>query len=381
MPWVIAKSDNKFCVHKQGEDGRPMGPSLGCHPTEDEAMRQMRALHAREGMMTAPGTYLLDSFVTTTAGQPIRLFPYGQVIKNGRKHVISPTTPFRLPHFRPPIKLGSHDAETPAGGHLLSIFPGKDGWYGRPEYTEKGLQAIGEGHYRYQSPEVIWEDGGLENPQTGEILSGPLIIGAALLHTPHLGQDAALYSVEPIGGRTMSDITVPQSAVEKMWTAFTAWLDGGGGQRPATDTPPPAAPLPAVSPDEFAALRKEKEDMAARVQALEAERAHEKRVAHFSAELSATALKGDQATAALLAGLPDEAAGEIVRHFKALTEQIRVGNLTGEAGRNDLNTGDAVTAFGAEVEKVMRDEKLAYDKAYERVKQARPDLYAALGRN
>lgn len=327
-------------------------------------------------------TFLLDSFVTTTAGQPIRLFPYGKVVKNGRMHVISPTTPFRLPHFRPPIKLGSHASETPAGGHLLSIFPGKDGWYAQPEYTEKGMLAIAEGHYRYQSPEVIWEDGGLEDPKTGEVLSGPLIVGAALLHTPHLGEEAALYSVEPIGGTTMNDITVPQPVFERLWTAFTSWLEGGGTgnrdaqERPASDAPSP----PAVSPDEFAALRQEKEDMAARLLALEAERGREKRVAHFSAELRKAGLE-NEAMAAVLAGLPDEAAGPVLQEYKALLEQVRVSNLTADVGLSgDPNTGDATTAFNAEVETVMRDKNLTYDKAYDEVKRARPQLYAALGR-
>lgn len=46
MPWVIRKRDNEWCVYKQGEDGEPSGDALGCHGSEAEAQKQMKALHA-----------------------------------------------------------------------------------------------------------------------------------------------------------------------------------------------------------------------------------------------------------------------------------------------------------------------------------------------
>lgn len=52
MPYTIAKNgpdDKPYCVYKKGEDGGPTGESLGCHPSEEDAQRQIAAIHANEG--------------------------------------------------------------------------------------------------------------------------------------------------------------------------------------------------------------------------------------------------------------------------------------------------------------------------------------------
>lgn len=50
MPWTKKKNrKGQICVHKEGADGKPIGPSLGCHDTEAEANRQLAALYAQEG--------------------------------------------------------------------------------------------------------------------------------------------------------------------------------------------------------------------------------------------------------------------------------------------------------------------------------------------
>ena len=43
MPWKIEKQDDEWCVVKEDD-----GSIEGCHPSEDEAMAQMRAMHASE---------------------------------------------------------------------------------------------------------------------------------------------------------------------------------------------------------------------------------------------------------------------------------------------------------------------------------------------
>lgn len=43
MPWHIEHRDDEFCVIKDSD-----GENEGCHPTEDEAKRQLRALYASE---------------------------------------------------------------------------------------------------------------------------------------------------------------------------------------------------------------------------------------------------------------------------------------------------------------------------------------------
>ena len=45
MPYVIQKSGDQYCVHKQMNDGGA-GEKVACHPSKEEAMRHMRALYA-----------------------------------------------------------------------------------------------------------------------------------------------------------------------------------------------------------------------------------------------------------------------------------------------------------------------------------------------
>lgn len=56
MPYTIAKRDGEFCVYKKDADGNPMGESLGCHPTEKEAVAQIGAIESNssEKMMMRP---------------------------------------------------------------------------------------------------------------------------------------------------------------------------------------------------------------------------------------------------------------------------------------------------------------------------------------
>ena len=45
MPWTKKKnSKGEVCVFKEGTDGKPVGESLGCHPDEKAANKQLAAL-------------------------------------------------------------------------------------------------------------------------------------------------------------------------------------------------------------------------------------------------------------------------------------------------------------------------------------------------
>lgn len=48
MPYMIVERDDEFCVYREGDDGTPMGESLGCHATRDDAEAQLAALWAAE---------------------------------------------------------------------------------------------------------------------------------------------------------------------------------------------------------------------------------------------------------------------------------------------------------------------------------------------
>ena len=184
--------------------------------------------------------YLLEEYVSVTAGEPYRLFPFGRIVKDGEVREITPelAAKFKLPHFLPPIKRGGHAEDAPAGGHIKALEVREDGLWAIPEFNEKGAQAVADGDYRYHSPEVIWSDGPVfENPDSGEFIHGPLIVGDALLHMPHLGEHAALYSVEPIT-REVNNMAEEMTRLEK----FQAWFED------KFETPEPA-PEPDPEPE------------------------------------------------------------------------------------------------------------------------------------
>lgn len=314
-------------------------------------------------------TYLIDEYVATKAGEPYRLFPFGKIIKNGRTREITPdiASQFKLPHFKPAIKLGSHEDATPAGGHIVALEVREDGLYAVPEFNEKGTQALVDGAYRYHSPEVIWADGAIEDPQTGNMISGPLVVGDAFLHMPHLGEATALYSIEPIQTEEnpMENVTVPAS----LWEKFTAFID-------SRLAPPPAPEQVEVIPDEYKAAVVERDELKAEFAKQQAEAERKGRVEKFSADLAQT--KADPTLAEVLAGLDPETADTILRNLKALSEQIKEPEITGELGGDGQGAdSDPKAAFNAIVLQTLKDNpKLTnYNAAFEVAKQSHADLF------
>lgn len=325
--------------------------------------------------------YVITEYVTVAAGEPFRLLPFGRLVKNGKVREITAEMArrFQLPHFRPPIKLGSHRDETPAGGHIVALEVREDGLYAVPEYNDEGAAAMARGAYRYHSPEIVWE-GGFEDPNTGAMQEGPLIIGDALLHTPHLGEAAALYTAEIDkieGERNMTTDTV---------TVPVSWLDRLFGRAQDAPTPPEPPQQHAadagVDADRFAAVQAERDDLAARLERLEAESARAARIERFEGELAETPLAGDADLPGILAGLPDETAAELLRRFKALAEQARVAALTADVGHEgQAATGDPVAELDAAIRSVMGADKLNYTQALSKLTAEQPDLVkAAYGR-
>lgn len=320
--------------------------------------------------------YVITEFVTVTPGQPFRLLPFGRLVKNGRTREITADVAarFRLPHFRPPIKLGSHEDATPAGGHIIGLEVRDDGLYAVPEFNDRGAAAMAEGAYRYHSPEIVW-DGGLEDPATGAMLEGPLIVGDALLHTPHLGEAAALYAAEITegdGNMTTETVTVPVS-----------WLDRIFGRVPEPEAPEPPQQMTAITPDvdQLAAIQAERDDLAMRLVALETEQQRRARVEHFETELAETALAEDTELPALLAGLTDETvAAELLRRFKALAEQARVAALTADVGHEgQATTGDPRMDLDAAVKAEMSKSAADYLTALKTITSTQPELVKAAG--
>jgi hypothetical protein len=56
MPYKVFKTgppDKPYCVYKHDEAGRAVGESLGCHPSPEDAEKQIAAIGARTHMNQA----------------------------------------------------------------------------------------------------------------------------------------------------------------------------------------------------------------------------------------------------------------------------------------------------------------------------------------
>lgn len=79
MPWMIQREDDEYCVYKKDEGGDPEGETLGCHPSEEDAQKQIDALHSNvdeaSSLVTsvglgAPITLGLTRHVVVAAAEP-----------------------------------------------------------------------------------------------------------------------------------------------------------------------------------------------------------------------------------------------------------------------------------------------------------------------
>lgn len=325
--------------------------------------------------MDAESLFLFDKFVSVRAGEPYRLFPFGAIRKNGKTINITPelAANFKLPHFKPAIKLGSHDDATPAGGHIIGLEVRADGVYAIPEWNDNGTAAMTGGAYRYHSPEIIWE-GEILDSVTGLSISAPIIMGDALLHNPALGEAAAFYHVEKNGGNNMSDMTqVPTPLME----TFNAWIKGLM-KRDEEQTPAPAPVQPEVDnfKAELEAERAKTAEYAAKVEQMQAAANAAERIAKFGTELAeAPAVAGDHELHAILARLPEEDAAKLVTKFKALSAQIDESGLTAEAGAAGNGQPMDQTAVVSIVEKYAADNKVTFNAALAKLAADRPELF------
>ena len=326
-------------------------------------------------------TYLLDEFVGTRLGKPYRLFPFGNLVKGGVTRKITPemASEFSLPHFKPAIKLGSHDEPTPAGGHIVELRVLDDGLYAVPEWNDQGELAVVNGSYRYHSPEVIWAGGALENPKTGEMIDGPLVVGDALLHMPHLGEAASLYEVKPLK-KENKKMTVETVEVPKKWyDGFVALV--------TPDTKPEKEPEPVdvFETEEYKTAAKERDDFKADLDAMEAKAKQDTLHAEIVADLQDVdkfgtmyiELDAAQEASDVLATMSDEQRAWVTKNFKAFIAQIDESELIGEKGSSAKAGENPAADFNAAVKAVQVDQKVSYGQAVVIATDTKPELFAA----
>jgi hypothetical protein len=323
--------------------------------------------------------YILDKFVSTKAGEPYRLFPFGEISRGGKTRNITPeyAAQFKLPPFKPPVKLGSHEDTTPAGGHITRLEVREDGLYAHTEYTEKGGKSIAEGDYRYHSPEVIWDDGALET--SDGVIAGPLIVGDALLHTPYLGESTAFYTSKEIE-MAENTVAVDKGLLEKLLDLL----------KPATpEQPAPVVelvPAPVTEAAEFKAVVQEREDFKAQLDAIKAEQAAKETQANLTAQLQkkedygavfAEAPAADEA-AGVLATMTEAQRDYVMRNFRALIAQIDETKLTKETGteKGEALGDDPKAEYNAQVLKLAEEKKINYVEAFNLGKTVYADLFS-----
>jgi len=317
--------------------------------------------------------YLVDEFVNVQPGQPIRLFRFGQFFKNGKMRDITRelASKFKLPKFKPAIKLGSHKEEAIAGGHITSLEVGEDGIYANVELNEKGAEAIENGSYRYQSPEIVWEGAGIEDAESGELIEGPLIVGLALTHMPHFGEAAALYNANILDkeNKIMTEnVTVPA----KLWDKFMAWFDTNSTPEPKPEPKPDPAPV--IDVDKFEALTAENKELKEKFEAQRLEAELSGRVEKYAAQIAETKATTDGA-GEMLASMNDDQAVWVLTQFKALSEQIDESALTGEVGSiGDAPPDNPKDKLDAAITAKMEEAKVDYNEAYRLVYAEQADL-------
>lgn len=323
--------------------------------------------------------YIIDQFVTTKIGEPYRLFPFGEIVKNGRKIEITPETAqlFKLPHFKPPIKLGSHADTTPAAGHIVGLEIRADGIYAIPEWNDSGAAALNDGAYRYHSPEIIW-DGEIEDSSTGNVTSGTIIMGDALLHTPALGEAAAFYQAKLNGGhKPMAEetLTAPVSFFEKLISK----LEGEPNQKPEPPQPDNYAAQVETLAAKIESFEAQLAEKNAEIERLKAAQENAAKISHFAAELAETAVAEDAELLTLLAGMEPEKADKLVTKFKALSAQAQAGNLTQELGHegDGQGTGDKFGTLEAAIAQYQADHAgVSYTQAIQHLTRVQPELFS-----
>ena len=322
-------------------------------------------------------TYLIENYVHTEAGEAFRLFPFGKLYKSGKLHEITAESAkkFNLPHFKPAIKLGSHNNETAAGGHIKSLEVRDDGIYAIPEYTEKGSKAIKEGDYKYNSPEILWENQGLEDPTSGEMIPGPLIVGVALLHTPHLGEAAALYHIEPVDEEKKElEMTVEVVSVPILERVAAILRPEKVEEEEPKVTLPENYEAEQAELTELRTFKTEKLEADVKAESLSAVKKE------FETEEFGTAyieLGKSDGAAEVLASMSDDQRAWVLTNFKAMSAQIKAsGDITKEVGKvGDAKTGsDAAHAI---IEAHMAEHKVDYLTAFNAVRDAQPEIFEA----
>jgi len=125
MPYTIQKDGNRYCVHKENEDGT-VGERVNCHPNEAQAKAQVRALYAN--VEDAAAKYFAMVGVKAVGDWEIDILavPFG--VRDSDGQYFDAETDIMQGNFANPAILYHH-----------GVMPGKTGLQDRPAVIGKAL--------------------------------------------------------------------------------------------------------------------------------------------------------------------------------------------------------------------------------------------------
>ncbi|MGC9395386.1 MAG: phage major capsid protein [Anaerolineae bacterium] len=232
MPYLIIEQNDEYCVYKEDAGGNPAGETLGCHPTEDAAEAQRRALYANEDesaykAILTPGGDIGGYGVVFTGPQE----------KDLQGDYFVPETNLWLEQYPLVPVLYQHGQDRAIGKRVIGtarpLRDEKGVWYEaqlqqRDEYETLILELVKAGALGYSTgslPHLV------ERAPDGKLLSWP-VAEITLTPTPaagpYLTSVSAMRSVyksagienqniqEETGGKKMEDNMVTAETVQEM---------------------------------------------------------------------------------------------------------------------------------------------------------------------
>jgi len=209
MPWKVVANGpegKKHCVYKHDAEGNPIGESLGCHATVEEANAQLAALYVNV-KERATVAVAFEPFAEVDLTKPIKLLPIGKWYRgkrildltHDRLQEMVQNFKNKLPRYRVGITL-DHKEDSGKVGDIKDVVLMDDGLYATNyELSERGKKAVEQDGYDGVSAEVVWSlNGGAsyQDPETGKEYDN-VLVGAALTPRPFFGHgQVALYSAD-----------------------------------------------------------------------------------------------------------------------------------------------------------------------------------------
>lgn len=189
---------------------------------------------------------------------------------------------------------------------------------------------------------------------------------------------------------TDENISVPRSWLERFFGIQPK--PAAASTTGSAKTDPPENPPPVVAEsEEYKAAVRERDDLKAKVAAMEAETKRKNQLTAIVKDLQQAEKFGSvyinvtaaEETAAMLASMTDEQRAWCMKNFSAFIHQICESRLTGEIGATGMaggagtTDGTAAAAFNSAVLARMKKDKTTYEQAYSATKSDNPDLFEA----